>query len=322
MRAMVVRPDDGPGTLEERELPVPEPGDGEVLVAVRAGGVNRADLLQRQGKYAQAAFPVTGPVVAGMEAAGEVVGLGPGVAGLRAGDRVMGMCAGGCAEYAVLDARLALPVPDGVDWVSAAALPSGLMTEYDALANAARMAAGETVLITAASSGVGLIGVAVARSLGAGRILATVRSPGSVAAVTANGADEVVATPDGGDLPFRDVDVIIDHVGGPLLPSLLPTLRVHGRLVSVGRLGARTGELDLNLLALNRLRLIGVTFRTRTRDETAAIAEGAARDLSAAVQAGMTRPVIAATYPFAEALAAQERLRGERSPGKIVITVP
>ncbi|HEY3686846.1 MAG TPA: zinc-binding dehydrogenase [Streptosporangiaceae bacterium] len=322
MRAMVVRADGGTGTLEERELPVPEPGGGEVLVAVRASGVNRADLLQRQGKYAQAAFPAAGPVVAGMEAAGEVVALGPGVTGVRAGDRVMGMCAGGCAEYAVLDARLALPVPDGVDWVAAAALPSGLMTEYDALANAARMAAGETVLITAASSGVGLIGVAVARALGAGRVLATVRSPASVEAVLANGADEAVAAPDGGDLPFRDVDVVVDHVGGPLLPSLLPTLRVNGRLVSVGRLGSRTGELDMNLLALNRLRLIGVTFRTRTRDETAAIAEGAARDLTAAVQAGAIRPTIAATYPFAAALAAQELLRGARPPGKIVVTVP
>ena len=322
MRAMVVRPDDGRGTLEDRDLPIPEPGDGEVLVAVRASGVNRADLLQRQGKYAQAAFPVTGPVVAGMEAAGEVVALGPGVRGVRTGDRVMGMCAGGCAEYTVLDARLALPVPDGMDWVTAAALPSGLMTEYDALANAAQMVSGETVLITAASSGVGLIGVAVARTLGAGRVLATVRSPASAAAVTAAGADEAVAAPDGGELPFRDVDVVIDHVGGPLLPALLPTLRVNGRLVSVGRLGARTGELDMNLLALNRLHLIGVTFRTRTRDETAEIAEGAARDLSAAVQAGTIRPTIAATYPFAEAFAAQGRLRGERPPGKIVITVP
>jgi len=322
MRAMVVRPDDGPGTLEERDLPVPEPRDGEVLVAVRASGVNRADLLQRQGKYAQAAFAAPGPVVAGMEAAGEVVRLGPGVTGPRLGDRVMGMCTGGCAEYVVLDARLALPVPDGVDWVTAAALPSGLMTEYDALANAAGLAPGETVLVTAASSGVGLIGVAVARELGAGRVLATVRSPGSVAAVTAAGADEVVTAPDGGELPFTDVDVVIDHVGGPLLPALLPTLRVNGRLVSVGRLGARTGELDMNLLALNRLRLIGVTFRTRTRDETAAIAAGTARDLAAAVQSGAIRPVIAATYPFAEALAAQELLRGERPPGKIVITVP
>lgn len=319
MRAMVVRTDDGPGTLAERDLPAPEPAGGEVLVAVRASGVNRADLLQRQGKYAQAAFPAAGPVVAGMEAAGEVVALGPGVTGIGVGDRVMGMCTGGLAEYVVLDARLALPVPDGVDWVTAAALPSGLMTEYDALANAAGLARGETVLVTAASSGVGLIGVAVARVLGAGRVLATVRSPGSVAAVTAAGADEVVA---GGELPFIDVDVVVDHVGGPLLPALLRTLGVNGRLVSVGRLGSRTGELDMNLLALNRLRLIGVTFRTRTRDETAAIAEGTARDLAAAVQSGAIRPVIAATYPFAEALAAQELLRGERPPGKIVITVP
>jgi NADPH:quinone reductase-like Zn-dependent oxidoreductase len=322
MRAMVVRTDDGHGMLEERDLPVPEPGDGEVLVAVRASGVNRADLLQRQGKYAQAAFASAGPLVAGMEAAGEVVALGPGVTGVRAGDRVTGMCTGGCAEYVVLDARLALPVPDELDWVAAAALPSGLMTEYDALANAARMTPGETVLVTAASSGVGLIGVAVARALGAGRILATVRSRASAEAVAANGADEVVAAPDGGDLPFRDVDVVIDHVGGPLLPSLLPTMRVNGRLVSVGRLGARTGELDMNLLALNRLRLIGVTFRTRTRDETAAIAAGAARDLTEAVRTGAIRPTIAATFPLAEALAAQEHLRGARPPGKVVVTVP
>lgn len=320
MRAMVIRPDED--TLQLRDVPPPEPGERELLVAVEASGVNRADLLQRRGKYEQAAFSDVGGVrIAGMEAAGEVVGLGRGVTGFKIGDRVMGICAGGCAEFVTLDQRLALPVPDHLDQVSAGALPLGLMTEYDALANAGRLRAGETVLVTAASSGVGLIGIQVARALGAGRVLATVRSGDGRAAVLECGADEAIDVGEEWPASIPDVDVAIDHVGGPALTSLLAGLNVGGRLVSVGRLGGRSGELDMNLLARDRLHLIGVTFRTRTRTDVAEIAAGAARDLGDPLRAGALRPVVTRTFPLAEALTAQEFARGPRPPGKVVITV-
>ncbi|MFV2173738.1 zinc-binding dehydrogenase [Actinomadura sp. LOL_016] len=303
-------------SLVQRELPDPVPGEGELLVSVIASGVNRADLLQRKGAYEQAAFPKGEVPVAGMEAAGEVVAVGAGVTGFARGDRVMGICAGGCAELALLDHRLALPVPDEVDWVAAGAIPLGLMTEYDALVNAAGLRPGETVLISGASSGVGLMGVQIARALGAGRVLATVRSEASRAAVLDQGADEVLTS---GDLPAADV--VIDHVGRPAFTGLLACLKPEGRLVSVGRLGGRATELDLNLLAKNRLRLIGVTFRTRTRAECARIAADAWSTLGDDVRTGLIRPVIARTFPLDEALTAQDLLRGERPPGKIVVTI-
>ncbi|TDD87987.1 hypothetical protein E1293_07145 [Actinomadura darangshiensis] len=314
MRAMVIRPQDD--ALELCDVPSPSPGQGELLVAVEASGVNRADLLQRRGAYAQVAFPQEGPRFAGMEAAGTVVATGPGATRFAPGDRVMGLCAGGFADRVVLDERLAMPVPAELDMVAAGALPLGLMTEYDALADAGRLRPGERVLITAGSSGVGLIGVQVARALGAGRVAATVRSAAGRDAVLRHGADEAVVTGD----PWPEADVVIDHVGAPALASALAALALGGRLVSVGRLGGRSAELDLNELARKRLLLAGVTFRTRTREECAAIAAGAVRDLGEAVRAGTVRPAVARTFPLAEAQAAQDLLRDARPPGKLVVT--
>ncbi|GLZ08143.1 NAD(P)H quinone oxidoreductase [Actinomadura sp. NBRC 104412] len=314
MRAVAI--DVNRQTLVQRELPDPVPGKGELLVSVVTSGINRADLLQREGTYQQAAFPQGETPVAGMEAAGEVVAVGAGVTGFAPGDRVMGICAGGCAELALLDHRLAMPIPDELGWVAAGATPLGLMTEYDALVNAAGLRPGETVLISGASSGVGLMGVQIAKALGAGRVLATVRSEASRATVLDQGADKVLTS---GKPPAADV--VIDHVGGPAFAELMACLTPEGRLVSVGRLGGRATELDLNLLAKNRLRLIGVTFRTRSRAECAKIAADAWTALGDAVRAGRIRPVIARTFPMDQALTAQDLLRGERPPGKVVVTI-
>ncbi|WP_160573741.1 zinc-binding dehydrogenase [Actinomadura physcomitrii] len=314
---MVIRPQDD--ALELRDVPSPVPDRGELLVAVAASGVNRADLLQRRGAYTQIAFPQREPRIAGMEAAGTVIATGPDVTRFSPGDRVMGLCAGGFAERVVLDARLALPVPAELDMVAAGALPLGLMTEYDAMAGAGRLRPGERVLITAGSSGVGLIGVQVARALGAGRVIATVRSDAGREAVLRQGADEAVVTGERWPDTLPEADLVIDHVGAPALAGALAALPLGGRLVSVGRLGGRTAQLDMNELARKRLLLAGVTFRTRTREECAAIAAGAVRDLGEAVRAGTVRPAVARTFPLAAAQEAQDLPRDARGPGKVVV---
>ncbi len=329
MKAMVVVPDGGDGSLRWQELPDPEPGPGEVVIAVRAAAVNRADLSMRRGTYRQdATARRDGIVVAGLEAAGEVVAVGEGVTRLAPGDRVMTMCSGGYAELVAVDARLPMPVPAGVAWDQAAALPVALMTELDALATAAELRAGESVLVTAGGSGVGTIGVQVARILGAGTVVTTVRGPAQRELLLELGADAAL---DGDDPELADairqasdggVEVAIDHVGASALPANLDALVPGGRLVSVGRLGGTVAELDMDLLARKRLRLIGVTFRTRSLDQYGAIARLVEERLLDSVARGAIRTVIGARYPMTDALAAQERLRTGELHGKIVLTLP
>jgi NADPH:quinone reductase len=329
MQAMVIDTSVEAGTLRLAQVADPQPGPGEVVIAVRAAAVNRADLPMRRGRYRQPATARPGDtVIAGLECAGEVVAVGSEVTRLAAGDRVMTMCTGGYAELVAVDARLPIPVPDGVPWEQAAALPVALMTEFDALHNAARLAAGERVLITAGGSGVGHVGVQLARALGAGAVLATVlgaeqaelvRGLGADATVDGAAADVVAAVraATGGD----GVDVVIDHVGAAALGVNLDLMALGGRLVSVGRLGGTTAEIDLDLLARKRLRLIGVTFRTRSLDQYGAISRQVVEHVLPAVAAGTVRAVVARTMPLAEALDAQEFLANGSHLGKVILLV-
>ncbi|MGE3539448.1 MAG: zinc-binding dehydrogenase, partial [Candidatus Tectimicrobiota bacterium] len=272
MHAVVIHPSSEGGTLEYREVPDPTPGPGELLIRIRATGLNRADLAQRRGAYPR---PATGSAsslnIAGLEAAGEVVGLGTGVRDYREGERVMAMCAGGYAEYTTIDQRLAMRVPERLSWEEAAAIPVAYMTEHDALITNAHLQSGESVLIHAISSGVGVAALQIARLWGARPIMGTSGMDDKLAALSAEGLDrginyrrenfaEAVLASTAG----AGVDVVIDHVGGPHFHDNLRCMALRGRLVSVGRLGGRMGELDLDFLALRRLQLIGVTFRTRT----------------------------------------------------------
>ncbi|MGW1025675.1 zinc-binding dehydrogenase [Streptomyces sp. NPDC002577] len=331
MLAAVVVPDGATGSLDIREVPDPVPAPGEVVVAVRAASVNRSDLLHRQGRYPAApSSDPEAPDIAGLDMAGEVVALGPGVEGVAVGQRVMAMSGRAYAELVAVPAGLLLPVSDAVDWIQAAALPVALMTEYDALARAGRLAAGETVLVTAAASGVGSVGVQMARALGAGTVIGSVRSPAKAQAVRALGADKVVtagadelsaalAEALGGE---SRVEVVVDHVGGGTLAAHLQSMAVGGRLVSVGRLGGRTAELDMNLLALKRLHLVGATFRTRTVADRIAIAEGVREHVLPAVADGRIRAVVDRCHPWRSALAAQEEMRQAGHTGKIILAMP
>lgn len=329
MKAMVIMTRADGGTLEWRDVPEPTPRPGELLIRVRATGLNRADLAQRRGAYPRPATGGdSGPNIAGLEAAGEVAKLGEGVTGFAIGDRVMAMCAGGYAEYTTIDQRLAVRVPECLSWEEAAAVPVAYMTEHDALITNAHLQVGESVLVHAASSSVGVAALQIARLWGARPVMGTRGVPEKLAALadqglerginyrTENFAEAVLAATDG-----AGVDVIIDHVGGPHFHDNVRCMALRGRLVSVGRLGGKMGELDLDFLALRRLHLIGVTFRTRTLAERIAVTQRCAADLLPALADGRLRPLIHRVFPLQDALAAQEYMASDAHIGKIVLTV-
>jgi NADPH2:quinone reductase len=263
-----------------------------------------------------------------MEAAGEVAALGEGVAGFKVGDRIMAMCSGSYAELAVFDRRLAVPIPERLSWEEAATIPVSYNTEHNALVTNARLKPGESVLINAASSGVGVAAVQIAKLFGAKPVLGTAGSPEKLQALaklgmdiginylTENFADAALAATKG-----AGVNVIIDHVGAPFLKDHLRCMALEGRLVSVGRLAGRMGELDLDFLALRRLHLIGVTFRTRTLDERIAVTRACAADLLPAFADGRLKPVIHRVYPLHQAFEAQAHMASNAQLGKIVLTV-
>lgn len=328
MKVMVVVQGKEGGRLELREVPKPEPRPGELVIRVRATALNRADLYQLKGAYPTQAGGSGSLIIAGLEAAGEVAGIGENVSGFALGDRIMAMCAGGYAEFTTLDHRLAIPIPERLSWEEAATIPVAYMTEHDALITNACLQPGEAVLIHAASSGVGVAGIQIAKFSGAKLVIGTAGAPAKLAALaplgmdlginyhTENFADRVLAASKG-----TGVNVIIDHVGGIYLKENLRCLAIKGRLVSVGRLGQGTGELDLELLAFKRLHLIGVTFRTRTIEEKISIAQRFKTDLLPALASGRLKPVIDRIFPLEQASEAQAYMASNVQVGKIVLKV-
>lgn len=329
MKAMVIVPGGTGGTLELRDVPEPTPQPGQLLIRIRAAGLNRADLYQRQGSYpTPTAASADTPTIAGLEAAGEVAALGDGVTAFRIGDRVMAMCFGGYAEYTTVDHRAAVRVPERLSWEEAASLPVAYMTEHDALITNARLQIGESVLINAASSGVGVAAIQLAKLFSAKPIIGTSGSSEKLQALAPLGldlginyraenfADAVLKATNG-----NGVDIVLDHVGGAQLQDNLRCMALKGRLVSVGRLGGNVGELNMDFLALRRLQLIGVTFRTRTMEERAEIARRFTTEVLPALADGRLRPVIDRVFPLQDAPAAQEYLASNAQIGKIVLTV-
>lgn len=313
---------------ELRRVPVPTPGPGQLLVRVCAAGVNRADLYMLTRSY-NPALELGSEFPAGVELAGRVAAVGPGADGFAVGDAIMGISLGAFAEYSVVDHRMVVPVPDSLSWVQAAALPVGLTTEHDALVAQGGFVAGQSVLIVGATSAVGLLGVQLAGSLGAGQVIGTTTSASKRNVVTRAGAGRVVdtrterladavlaATGDAG------VDLVIDHVGGQSFADLLPATHIGGTIVSVGRLAGPTATIDLNAVAYRRLRIVGTTFTVRTPDEVAAVFSALRPDVLAAVDRGDVRPVIDRVFAFADAPAAAKYQGGNTTAGKVVLEMP
>ena len=325
MRAIVIEQTPNGSVLSMRDLPSPEPGPRQVKIRVRTASVNRADLHQRAGTH-QPVSPGSAPVVVGLDAAGDVVALGREVSGVHVGDRVMAIVSGGVSEEVIVDAALVVPIPQAWTYAEGAAAILGLMTEHNALRTAGDLKPGETVLVHAAASSVGLQCVQLAQYLGAGLIIASVRTDRATDLLRSQGADHVLEV---GEAGFADqvlkltdgrgVDVIVDHVGGPYLVDNIRCAALLGRLVGVGRLGGARGDLDLEALAFKRLSIIGVTFRTRDAAEKADIVAALLSEVDPAFEA--LRPSIDRILPWTEVQQAQDLLAANSHLGKIVLSL-
>ena len=309
--------------LETQDVEQPKPGTGEVLVKVKAAGLNRADLLALQGARGFAAGGV-----GGREFSGEVVALGDGVIGLSVGDRVM--CTGNCAyaEYAVTTAARAWKVPgNNMSLEQAATLPVSLQTMHNAIVTAGRMVKGDAVLIQGASSGVGILGMQIAKFMGARLVIGTSTHEGRRAKLTEYGADMALdsSSPDWADKVLEatngeGVDLIVDQVSGGVMNDNLKAARILGRIVNVGRLGGFKGELDFDLHALRRIDYIGVTFRTRSEEEVARIIAAMKADLWEGVESGQMSIPIDKEFPLDQAAEAHQYMKDNQHFGKILLT--
>lgn len=324
-RAVVAPVPGGPEalTIVERERPVP--GQGQALVRVHAAGVNRPDVMQRQGLYPP---PPGASDVLGLELAGVVEGLGLGAGRFKPGDRVMALVASGAyAEWAVIDEAAALPVPDGMSFVEAAAFPETYFTVWSNLFERAGLKAGETVLVHGGTSGIGTTAIQLAKAFGA-RVIVTAGSPEKCAASRAIGADVAIdyraedfvaaaRAATGGKGP----DVILDMVGGDYIRRNLDAVAVDGRIAQIAFQRGSKVDLDLMPLMLKRVTLTGSTLRARPVAMKAALAAALAENVLPLIAAGKAKPLIDSTFPFDRVADAHARMESGAHVGKIVLTM-
>ena len=315
----------GPEQLKPGRRPVPQPGEGEVLVRVAAAGVNRPDVMQRQGRYPP---PPGASDLPGLEIAGEIVALGPKVTGRSVGEAVTALLAGGgYAAYAVAAAPLCLPIPAGISMVEAAAIPETFFTVWTNLFDRGRCKPGETVLIHGGTSGIGTTAIQLAAAWGA-RVFATAGSDdkaracerlGAVRGINYRTEDfvEVMRAQTGG----KGVDVILDMVAGSYVPRNLDIAALEGRVVVISLLGGSRAEINMGLILTKRLTLTGSTLRARTVAQKAEVADAVHKNIWPMLSAGRVRPVIHATFPLAEAAEAHRLMETSNHIGKIVLTL-
>ncbi len=321
MTAITVRDGKGPAAnLIPVELPIPEPKPGQVLIRVRAAGVNRPDVIQRLGYYPP---PPGAPDTLGLEVAGEVAAVGDETPRWRIGDQVTALLpGGGYAQYAVVDARHALPIPEGLDFVQAASLPETVFTVWANVFDIGRLAAGETCLIHGATSGIGVAAMQMAKAAGA-RVIATGRGADKAAQAAALGADVAVDASAGNWAEAVQAaggaDVVLDMVGGDYTPRNIEVLKPAGRLVQIAILGGVKAEVDLGLIMRKRLTVTGSTLRPRDADEKARLARAVEATVWPWIAAGKLKPVIDSTFPLVEAAKAHARMEDGRHLGKIVL---
>lgn len=314
----------GAGGAAITEIDKPAPQGTQVLVRVRANGLNRADLGMTKGAVHGAAGGVG--TVLGMEWAGEVEALGPEAQGCKIGDRVMGSGAAALAEYTLADHGRIFPIPDGVSFEDASTLPVALTTMHNALMAVGKLRSGQTVLIQGASSGVGLMALQIAKLKGARLVIGSSTDKarrdrlgefGADLAIDTAGpgwVDQVLAATGG-----AGVDLVIDQVSGPVANQNLAATRVLGRIVNVGRLGGARAEFDFDLHAARRIDYVGVTFRSRSIEEIREIFRQVRGDIWPAIEARKLKLPVDRVFPFAEIGSAFEHMQGNRHFGKIVV---
>jgi putative PIG3 family NAD(P)H quinone oxidoreductase len=323
MAAVEIAAVGGPEQLRLVSRPLPRPGAGEVLLRVAAAGVNRPDVLQRLGKHPP---PPGASDLPGLEVAGEIVALGPEVADLSVGDEVTALLpGGGYAAYAVAAAPLCLPIPAGFSAVEAAAMPETFFTVWTNVFQRAALAPGETLLVHGGTSGIGTVAIQLATVRGS-RVFATAGGAekaracerfGAVRGIDYRTEDfvEVVRRETGG----RGVDVILDMVAGSYVVRNFEAAALEGRIVNIAFIGGSRVEIDLATIMRKRLTLTGSTLRSRSVAEKTVIADALRAEVWPLLAAGRVRPVIHATFPLAEAAAAQRLMESSAHIGKIVL---
>jgi NADPH2:quinone reductase len=312
--------------LALRDIPQPRPKPNEVLVKVKAAALNRADLATSRG-MPHGSHGGIGAAV-GIEWAGEVVEAGAEAKDYQPGDRVMCSGVGGYAEYAVSDWGRVNPMPSGMSFEQAATLPVALITLHNALVTAGRLHAGEAVMIQGASSGVGLMGLQIAKLRGARLVIGTSTNEARRARLKEFGADLVIDTGESGwpdavlqATDGKGVNLVVDMLSGPVVAQTMKATALLGRIINVGRLAGAKAELDFDLHALRRIDYIGVTFRTRTHEEVREIGRRMRADLWDAVTAGKLQLPIDRRFPLDQAVEAQAHMRANKHFGKIVLTM-
>lgn len=324
MHAITIEQPGGPETLVWAEAPDPVAGDGEVVVEVAASAVNRADVLQRQGFYNPPPGASPHP---GLECSGRISAIGPGVSGWSVGDEVCALLAGGgYAERVAVPAGQLLPVPAGVDLVTAAALPEVVSTVWSNVFMVAGLRPGETLLVHGGSSGIGTMAIQLAKAVGA-RVAVTAGGKEKLARCAELGADilidyreqdfvEEIRAATGG----AGADVILDIMGAKYLTRNVDALAVNGRLAIIGLQGGVKAELNLATLLAKRAAVTATTLRARPLDEKAAIVAAVREHVWPLVAAGRVHPVVHATYPMAEAAEAHRVLESSAHVGKLLLT--
>ena len=326
MTAIEIAEPGGPDVLRTATVPLPVPGEGQVLIAVAAAGVNRPDILQRKGAYAP---PPDASPLPGLEVAGTIVAMGPGAAesGWTVGDTVCALTpGGGYAEYCVTYAAHCLPIPGGLSTTESAALPETYFTVWTNVFDRGRLAEGESFLVHGGASGIGTTAIQLAKAFGA-RVFTTAGTAEKCAACEALGAERAINYRDEDYGPIvreltggEGVDVVLDMVGGEYLARDIDAMAVDGRHVSIAVLGGAKATFNIQVMMVKRLTLTGSTLRPRSVTDKAAIARSLREKVWPLLDSGAIRPVMHATFPLREAVAAHEMLEAGAHFGKIVLT--
>jgi len=327
MRAAIITRPGGPEVLEVRDVARPEPETGEVLVRIRASALNRADLLQREGRYpAPPGWPADIP---GMEIAGEVAACGPAASLWKVGDRVFGIVGGGGnAQFIVTHERTLAAIPENLDWREAAAVPEAFITAHDALVTQAEVRSSERVLIHAVGSGVGLAAVQLARAAGA-LPLGDARTAAKIERARSLGLADGFVVDDIGALAQRvtertngaGVEIVLDLVGGEYLAASIAAAAPKGRIILIGTMGGRDVSLPLGVLLGKRLTLRGTVLRARPLEEKIIATRAFAAQVVPLLASGAVRPVVDRVFPLDQIGDAHRYLESNATFGKVVIEI-
>jgi putative PIG3 family NAD(P)H quinone oxidoreductase len=325
VKAIIRTDDGGPEVLQLGEIPSPNPTETQVLVDVHATALNRADMIQRRGGYPP---PPGDSEVLGLEIAGTVSAVGRAVKEVSKGDRVFGLVGGGgYAEQAVIDYRMAMPMPDEWTFEQAAAVPEVFFTASDNIFTQGELSAGETILIHAGGSGVGTAGVQISHHAGA-KVFITAGTPEKIENCKALGAEEGINYKESDFVAEilrltdrQGVDVVVDFIGATYLERNLSVLKTKGRLLQLGLISGSVTEINLNTVMRNRLRLIGSVLRTRSLDEKIDVTQRFMDRWLPELASGKIQPIVDTVFPLAHVQEAHAYMEANRNFGKIILKV-